>query len=58
MKLSQLVYNLNVSGNFDPETEVVDIISDSRAVKEGSLFVCIKGERFDGHSVAEDCLKR
>ncbi|MBR3356047.1 MAG: UDP-N-acetylmuramoyl-L-alanyl-D-glutamate--2,6-diaminopimelate ligase [Oscillospiraceae bacterium] len=58
MKLSQLVYKLNVSGNFDPDTEVVDIVSDSRAVKEGSLFVCIKGARFDGHSVAEECLKR
>ena len=58
MKLSQLVYNLNVSGSFDPETEVIDIISDSRSVKEGSLFVCIKGARFDGHSVAEECLQR
>ena len=58
MKLSQLVYNLKVSGTYDPETEVGDIISDSRAVKEGSLFVCIKGARFDGHDVAADCLER
>ena len=58
MKLSQLVYNLSVSGTYDPGTEVADIISDSRAVKKGSLFVCIKGARFDGHSVAEDCLKK
>ena len=58
MELSRLVYNLNVSGSFDPESEVKDIVSDSRAVKEGSLFVCIKGARFDGHDAAEDCLRK
>lgn len=29
--------------------EISDVISDSRDVKEGTLFACIKGENSDGH---------
>lgn len=58
MKLSKLLNGMKVSGNYSPETEVSDIVSDSRMVKEGSLFVCIRGARFDGHSVAQSCLER
>lgn len=36
--------------------EISEIISDSRKVVPGSLFVCIKGENFDGHSCAADVL--
>lgn len=31
-------------------TEISGVTSDSRQVKEGSLFVCIKGLHYDGHS--------
>lgn len=31
---------------------------DNRLVKEGNLFVCIKGENNDGHNFAEDAVKR
>ena len=58
MKLSKLLNGMKVSGNYSPETEVSDIVSDSRMVKEGSLFVCIRGARFDGHSAAQSCLER
>lgn len=33
--------------------EITYITTDSRAVKEGSLFAAIRGERFDGHSFIE-----
>ncbi|MEG2394831.1 MAG: Mur ligase domain-containing protein, partial [Ruthenibacterium sp.] len=29
------------------------VVTDSRAVKQGSLFVCIAGERVDGHAYAK-----
>ena len=29
---------------------------NSRTIKEGELFVCIKGERFDGHDFFEDAI--
>lgn len=39
--------------------EITGIVSDSRQKLNGSeLFVCIKGEKFDGHSAAEDMLKK
>ncbi|MBQ8994858.1 MAG: UDP-N-acetylmuramoyl-L-alanyl-D-glutamate--2,6-diaminopimelate ligase [Oscillospiraceae bacterium] len=57
MILRELLKNLSVSGTYDPQTEVADIVTDSRAVKPGSLFVCIRGARFDGHSAAKKCLE-
>lgn len=36
-----------------PDIEITDITIDSRAVKPGSIFVCITGEVTDGHNYAE-----
>ncbi|HEX9453298.1 MAG TPA: Mur ligase domain-containing protein, partial [Candidatus Binatia bacterium] len=35
-----------------------DIVTDSAKVKKGSVFVALKGEKFDGHSFAADAVKR
>ena len=43
-----LPLDLNISG----------VAYDSRKVKEGYLFVAIKGERFDGHDFIEDIIKK
>ena len=51
MKLSYLLKDITYSGRFE-DRRVVDIASDSRKVREGSVFVCIKGLRFDGHTAA------
>lgn len=56
MKLSQILNGVKVLNTYN-EVEVADVTQDSRLVKEGSLFVCVKGAAFDGHSVAEDMLK-
>lgn len=40
------------------ETAVTGVTSDSREVEKGFVFVCIKGERFDGHSKAEEMLEK
>ena len=39
-------------------TSVTGICRDSRAVKPGDLFVCIKGGAFDSHSAAADVLSK
>jgi len=35
-----------------------EIVTDSSKVKKGSVFVALKGERFDGHRFVPDALKR
>lgn len=55
MKLSALVENLQVTvlqGSLD--TEITEIVYDSRKAKEGSLFVCVSGANVDGHDFAAD----
>ncbi|MFC1607531.1 UDP-N-acetylmuramoyl-L-alanyl-D-glutamate--2,6-diaminopimelate ligase [Candidatus Latescibacterota bacterium] len=49
MKLKNLIQNIdNVTITGDPEVEITSIQHDSRKVGNGSLFVAVKGYRFDG----------
>lgn len=38
------------------DVEITGIISDSRRVKDGCLFICIKGNKVDGHDYAEGAI--
>ncbi|MCL2356813.1 MAG: UDP-N-acetylmuramoyl-L-alanyl-D-glutamate--2,6-diaminopimelate ligase [Defluviitaleaceae bacterium] len=49
MKLDRLLKNVIHTGSFCGETEISLITHDSRAVKPGALFICLRGENFDGH---------
>jgi UDP-N-acetylmuramoyl-tripeptide--D-alanyl-D-alanine ligase len=42
----------------DPEVPVGDVLTDSRTLRAGDLFVALKGPRFDGHSFVEEVLGR
>ena len=57
MKLSEILKGINVKNKY-ADKEVINVTSDSRLVKEGFLFVCIKGASFDGHSVACEMLEK
>lgn len=57
MKLSQILKGIKVLNKYS-DIDVLDVTQDSRLVKEGSLFVCIKGAAFDGHSVAGEMLTK
>lgn len=37
--------------------EFTGVSTDSRAIRRGELFVALRGERFDGHEFAVDCLR-
>ena len=39
------------------ETAAVSVTNDSRQVREGSIFVCVRGGRFDGHDKAAEALE-
>lgn len=56
MKLRDLIENNAVTSVGD--TEITSVTDDTRKVKEGSLFVCIKGGSFDGHNAAAEMLEK
>lgn len=55
MKLKELLDGIAVKNEYK-DVDVLDVTQDSRLVREGSLFICIKGAAFDGHSVAAEML--
>ncbi len=57
MKLSEILKGIDVLNAYE-DAEVLDVTQDSRLVKEGSVFVCVKGTAFDGHSVAGEMLEK
>lgn len=53
MKLSQILCGVETSGNFDPNTQIDDIVYNSRKAKPGTVFVCLCGAKSDGHGFAK-----
>ena len=41
-----------------PDAEVTGITCDSRKVQPQNVFVCIRGNRMDGHVYAEEAVER
>jgi UDP-N-acetylmuramoyl-L-alanyl-D-glutamate--2,6-diaminopimelate ligase len=39
------------------DREVCDVASDTYSVRDGSIFVCVKGSRYDGHVFAKDAVR-
>lgn len=60
MKLHSLLTHLpfakQVNGEDDPE--ILSIEQDTRKVKEGTLFICIEGAKFDGHKFAHEAIEK
>ncbi len=57
MKLSELLKGVTVRSEYK-DVDVKNVTSDSRVVEEGFVFVCIKGNSFDGHSVAKEMIEK
>ena len=56
MKLNELLENNAVTSIGD--TEITSVTDNTGRVTEGSLFFCVKGGSFDGHTAAADMLER
>ena len=56
MKLSMLLEDVNFLSPII-DTEITDVTDKSGNVSNGCAFVCVKGARFDGHTVAEAMLE-
>ncbi len=55
MKLKDLF--ISVDEEF-ANTEISGFTADSRSIKKGEAFICIKGAAFDGHSAANEVLSK
>lgn len=58
MELSRIATVLNAVGEQTDGRMVTRVQIDSRVVQPGDLFVCLPGERVDGHSFAADAVRR
>ncbi len=66
MKLEKLLTGLeykvafgNTEESVDPSAvEITEVVNDNRKIKEGALFICIKGANFDGHSCAAEAAEK
>lgn len=56
MKISEILSRIKCYDIYD-DVEVSYITADSRKVREGCIFVCVKGNNFDGHDVAAEAQK-
>lgn len=54
LKLSEIAKACN--GTFNNDTLINGVCIDTRKITKGCLFICIKGERFDGHSFAQQAI--
>src|SRR5436190_622116 len=58
MKLSQLVNRIEGARLEGTDIDVRGVAHDSRDIRPGDLFVCLVGEKFDGHRFAADAAAR
>ncbi|WP_409292118.1 UDP-N-acetylmuramoyl-L-alanyl-D-glutamate--2,6-diaminopimelate ligase [Peribacillus sp. SCS-37] len=58
MKLHSLISSLPFIQLPEENPEIVSVENDHRLVKEGSLFICIKGYTVDGHDLAAQAVSR
>ena len=60
--LEGLTFNVTAgnSGNIvnPADVEIKDVVNDNRKITEGSLFLCIQGANFDGHSCAAEAAEK
>ena len=58
MRLGELLRGVAYRGQAPLEAEVRLVTDDSRKVVPGSVFVCIEGAHFDGHSAAAEAIAK
>ena len=56
MKIKKILKDIDYKGKFD-NFDVKNISYDSRKVINGTLFVAVKGEKFNGHDFINEAIK-
>lgn len=52
------VLGVSCQGSSGRQTEITSVVTDSREVQKGSLFIAIKGERTDGNCYIHSCYEK
>jgi len=60
LTIEQIALAISSYGDFDgfEKVPITKVQTDSRLVQEGDLFVCIAGQRYDGHNFAQEAVKK
>lgn len=58
IKLYEIVEAVRGSFGYPADTDVTQVSTDTRTIQQGAVFVCIKGERFDGHDFAAQAIEK
>ena len=56
MKLSKILENVETITKDYEDVEITGVTIDSREVKDGFLFICFEGTKFDGHTYIKDAI--
>ena len=58
MLLSEIMKNTGAKLLFgEKDVDISALVYDSRKITKGCVFVCIKGEKFDGHDAAVEAVR-
>ncbi len=60
LKLKELLKNTEVkwSTPYSGDEAITEVVADSRKVKPGCMFVCLKGTKKDGHDYIDEAVRR
>ena len=58
LQMNAVATALNAEMSGDTASLVTDVTHDSRQVREGTLFVAIRGATMDGHRFVDDVMRR
>lgn len=58
MKLQDLLNGIEKKSRYTLNPEISNVTDDSRKVRNSSVFVCIKGNKIDGHEFARKAIER
>lgn len=57
MKLSELLREVEYKGQYTKDVEIDNVTDDSRLIRSGTLFVCVRHRSFDGHTAAQEAVE-
>ena len=58
MKLKEIIKAINAISNYQDETQVSTVSTDTRTIQKGDLYFALKGKNFDGHDFIPVAVKK